>query len=280
MTVNEKAEKSIIKTYRSCIWNKFIQAVKNYDLIQDGDRIAVCISGGKDSFLMAKLFAELQKHGKQNFTPVYISMDPGYNRQNREKIEYNAKLLNLDIKYFKSDIFGVTEKVGGNPCYLCARMRRGHLYSFAKENGCNKIALGHHFNDVIETVLMGMLYSGQYATMMPKLKSTNFMGMELIRPLYCIKEDDIKKWAKYNGLEFIACACRLTEKSAAGEMDSYRLKTKNLIARLKKEDPLVDINIFKSAHNVSLDQVIEYKQNGVRHNFRERYNPQERLKEE
>ncbi len=280
MTVNEKAEKSIIKTYRSCIWNKFIQAIKNYDLIQDGDRIAVCISGGKDSFLMAKLFCELKKHGKQNFEPVYISMDPGYNKENREKIEYNAKLLQLDIKYFQTDIFGVTEKVAGNPCYLCARMRRGHLYSFAKENGCNKIALGHHFNDVIETTLMGMLYSGQYATMMPKLKSTNFEGMELIRPLYCIKEDDIKKWAKFNGLEFIACACRLTEKAANGEMESYRLKTKNLIAQLKKEDPLVDINIFKSAHNVSLDQVIEYKQNGVRHNFRERYNTQERLKEE
>ncbi len=273
MTKKQLIERSIIKKFRKEIWNRFIEAVKTYNLIEDGDKIAVCVSGGKDSFLMALLFAELLRHTEIDFSVKYISMDPGYNEENRKKIEENAKLLGLDLITFKSNIFDVTATSGGNPCYLCARMRRGHLYSFAKELGCNKIALGHHFDDMIETVLMGMLYSGQLNTMMPKLKSTNFPGMELIRPLYCIREEDIIHFAKYNGLEFIACACKLTDSIDKGlELKSYRNKVKNLIKTLKAEDDIVDTNIFKSVHNVNLNQIIGYKLNGKEHTFLDDYN--------
>ena len=264
-------EKSIIKKFRKEIWNRFIEAVNNYELIEKNDKIAVCISGGKDSFLMAKLLEELQKHGHTEFSLEYIVMNPGYNQKNALKIEENAKLLNLPIKIFNSEIFNVTENCGGNPCYLCARMRRGHLYSYAKELGCNKIALGHHFDDVIETTLMGLLYSGQFNTMLPKLKSQNFEGLELIRPMYCIREKDIISFARYNGLDFIACACALTEKDKNKELESYRKKVKNLISELKKDDPLVDINIFKSVHNVNIDQIIGYKKDGQKYSFLENY---------
>lgn len=264
-------EKSIIKKFRKEIWNRFIEAVNNYELIEKNDKIAVCISGGKDSFLMAKLLEELQKHGHTEFSLEYIVMNPGYNHENALKIEENAKLLNLPIKIFNSEIFNVTENCGGNPCYLCARMRRGHLYSFAKELGCNKIALGHHFDDVIETTLMGLLYSGQFNTMLPKLKSQNFEGLELIRPMYCIREKDIISFARYNGLDFIACACALTEKDKNKELESYRKKVKNLISELKKDDPLVDINIFKSVHNVNIDQIIGYKKDGKKYSFLENF---------
>ncbi len=265
-------ERSIIKKYRKDIWNKFIEAVTKYKLINKNDKIAVCISGGKDSFLMAKLLEELQKHGHTPFSLEYIVMNPGYNKENSDKIKENAEILKLPVKIFESDIFAVTENMGDNPCYMCARMRRGHLYNYAKSLGCNKIALGHHFNDMIETVLMGMLYSGQFNTMMPKLHSANFEGMELIRPLYCVKEESIISWAKYNNLQFIACACRLTKATALnGEQSSYRLKVKNLIKELKKDNSLVDINIFKSAHGVNLDQIIEYKKDGVKHSFLENY---------
>ena len=264
-------EKSIIKKFRKEIWNRFIEAVNNYELIEKNDKIAVCISGGKDSFLMAKLLEELQKHGHTEFSLEYIVMNPGYNQENALKIEENAKHLNLPIKIFNSEIFNVTENCGGNPCYLCARMRRGHLYSFAKELGCNKIALGHHFDDVIETTLMGLLYSGQFNTMLPKLKSQNFEGLELIRPMYCIREKDIISFARYNGLDFIACACALTEKDKNKELESYRKKVKNLISELKKDDPLVDINIFKSVHKVNIDQIIGYKKDGQKYSFLENY---------
>ena len=264
-------EKSIIKKFRKEIWNRFIEAVNNYELIEKNDKIAVCISGGKDSFLMAKLLEELQKHGHTEFSLEYIVMNPGYNQKNALKIEENAKLLNLPIKIFNSEIFNVTENCGGNPCYLCARMRRGHLYSYAKELGCNKIALGHHFDDVIETTLMGLLYSGQFNTMLPKLKSQNFEGLELIRPMYCIREKDIISFARYNGLDFIACACALTEKDKNKELESYRKKVKNLISELKKDDPLVDINIFKSVHNVNIDQIIGYKKDGKKYSFLENF---------
>ena len=264
-------EKSIIKKFRKEIWNRFIEAVNNYELIEKNDKIAVCISGGKDSFLMAKLLEELQKHGHTEFSLEYIVMNPGYNHENALKIEENAKLLNLPIKIFNSEIFNVTENCGGNPCYLCARMRRGHLYSYAKELGCNKIALGHHFDDVIETTLMGLLYSGQFNTMLPKLKSQNFEGLELIRPMYCIREKDIISFARYNSLDFIACACALTEKDKNKELESYRKKVKNLISELKKDDPLVDINIFKSVHNVNIDQIIGYKKDGQKYSFLENY---------
>ena len=264
-------EKSLIKRYRKRIWNRFIEAVTTYDLIQKDDKIAVCISGGKDSFLMAKLLEELKKHGHTPFSLEYIVMDPGYNQENADKIYENAKKLNIPIKVFKSDIFEVTERVEGAPCYLCARMRRGCLYSYAQSLGCNKIALGHHFDDAIETTLMGMLYSGQFNTMLPKLKSTNFEGMELIRPLYCVREKDIISWSEFAELSFIACACRLTEGVENKEMQSYRKKVKALIKELKEEDDLVDINIFKAAHNVNIDQIIGYKKDGKKHTFLEFY---------
>ncbi len=271
--VKKKAERSIIKTFRRDLWTKFIRAIQQYDLIRDGDRIAVCISGGKDSMLMAKLFQELARHGKKNFEVVYLVMNPGYNEVNYRKIIDNSHLLGVPIEVFKSEIFDIVAGEGDSPCYLCARMRRGALYSKARELGCNKIALGHHYDDVIETILMGMLYGGQIQTMMPKLHSQNFPGMELIRPLYLIREDDIKRWRDYNDLEFIACACRFTESLADGsnEKGSRRADVKELIKKLHEQNQYIEANIFKSVENVHLDTVIAYKKDGEKHNFLDTY---------
>ncbi len=266
-------EKSITKKFDKEIWNRFTAAINDYDLIQEGDKIAVCISGGKDSMLMAKLFQELKRHNKFPFELEYLLMDPGYSKENRKLIEDNAKLLNIPIKIFESDIFESVTHVDKNPCYICARMRRGYLYSNAKALGCNKIALGHHFDDVIETSLMGMLYGAQIQTMMPKLHSTNYAGMELIRPMYMIRERDIEHWRDYNGLKFLRCACKFTEDLASetSEEESKRLETKKLIARLKKQNPQIDINIFRSMENVNIDTVIGYKKDGKKHSFLEDY---------
>ena len=272
----EEIERSIVKRYRKPIWSKFIKAVKDYQLIEEGDKIAVAISGGKDSLLMAKLFQELKKHGQVNFDVEFIAMDPGYHPQIKDLLIENCEHLNIPVHIYESKIFEIIdEKAKDYPCYLCARMRRGHLYSFAKEMGCNKIALGHHYDDVIETILMGMLYGAQVQTMMPKLHSTNFEGMELIRPLYLIREDDIKKWRDYNDLHFIQCACRFTDTCTTcredGSVGSKRMEIKNLIAQLKKTNPYVESNIFKSVENVNLSTVIAYKENGVKHHFLESY---------
>ncbi len=264
-------ERSINTVFRPTVWTKFVKAVKEFKMINSGDKIAVCISGGKDSMLLAKLMQMLQKISDVPFGIEYISMDPGYNEKNRKKIEENAKKIGIPIKFFETDIFDVTANVQGNPCYLCARMRRGHLYAKAKELGCNKIALGHHKNDVIETTLMGMLFSGQIQGMLPKLKSTNFEGMELIRPLYYVNEIDIKKWRDRNNLEFIACACKLTAGLAKGDENSARLKTKEIIMSLSKEIPDVEEHILKSITNCQLDTLVEYKQNGERHSFLEQF---------
>ena len=270
-------ERSIIKKFRKPIWRRFTKAIREYELVQDGDKIAVCISGGKDSMLMAKLFQELSRHGKKNFEVVFLVMNPGYNEINYQTIKDNAKILNVPITVFESDIFNIVAAEEQSPCYLCARMRRGYLYSKAKELGCNKIALGHHYDDVIETILMGMLYGAQVQTMMPKLHSTNFEGMELIRPLYLIREADIIHWANYNDLHFIQCACRFTEHCAScggTEKGSKRAKIKELIHELAKKDPVIEYNIFRSVENVNLNTVIGYKQDGVRHNFLDTYDEQ------
>ena len=266
-------ERSIIKKFRKPIWNNFIGAVKEYKLISPGDKIAVCISGGKDSMLLAKCMQQLEKHSEVPFEAVYLVMDPGYNKKNRELIEYNARLMNIDIKIFESDIFDVTLRAGGSPCYLCARMRRGCLYSKAKSLGCNKIALGHHFNDVIETVLMSMMYSSEIKTMLPKLHSTNFEGMELIRPLYRVKEKDIIAFAKYNGLEFLQCACKFTEESSQKEELSKRKEIKSLIEYIKTQNPEADDNIFRSLHNVNLAALPGWRErdSGEVHSFTEDY---------
>ena len=267
-------ERSIVKKFRKEIWRKFTKAINEYELIQDGDKIAVCISGGKDSMLMAKLFQELERHGKKNFEVVFLVMNPGYNEINYETIVNNARILNVPITVFTSEIFDIVAGEEESPCYLCARMRRGHLYSKAKELGCNKIALGHHFDDVIETILMGMLYGAQVQTMMPKLHSTNFPGMELIRPLYLVREDDIKAWRDYNGLHFIQCACKFTDTCTTcnnEENRSKRVEIKELIKNLKKVNPFVESNIFRSVENVNIDTVVGYKQHGIRHNFLEGY---------
>ena len=267
-------ERSIIKKFRKPIWRRFTKAIREYELVQDGDKIAVCISGGKDSMLMAKLFQELSRHGKKNFEVVFLVMNPGYNEINYQTIKDNAKILNVPITVFESDIFNIVASEEQSPCYLCARMRRGHLYSKAKELGCNKIALGHHYDDVIETILMGMLYGAQVQTMMPKLHSTNFEGMELIRPLYLIREADIIHWANYNDLHFIQCACRFTEHCAScggTEKGSKRAEIKELIHDLAQKDPVIEYNIFRSVENVNLNTVIGYKQDGVRHNFLDTY---------
>lgn len=264
-------EKSIIKKFRKQLWSPFVKAVKKYDLIKDNDRIAVCISGGKDSFLTAKLMQELHLHGVSNFELKFINMNPGYNDENSRMVEANAKILGIDMVTFHTDIFETVDSITQSPCYLCARMRRGHLYSMAKELGCNKIVLGHHYDDVVETILMSILYSGQYKSMMPKLKSLNFEGMELIRPLYLVKEDDIIAWAKYNSLEFIRCACKLTARSAVDENASKRKETKNIIKELEKTNVFVKSNIFKSTENVHLDTVIGYKHKNVKHSFLEDY---------
>ena len=267
-------ERSIIKKFRKPIWRRFTKAIREYELVQDGDKIAVCISGGKDSMLMAKLFQELSRHGKKNFEVVFLVMNPGYNEINYQTIKDNAKILNVPITVFESDIFNIVASEEQSPCYLCARMRRGYLYSKAKELGCNKIALGHHYDDVIETILMGMLYGAQVQTMMPKLHSTNFEGMELIRPLYLIREADIIHWANYNDLHFIQCACRFTEHCAScggTEKGSKRAEIKELIHELAQKDPVIVYNIFRSVENVNLNTVIGYKQDGVRHNFLDTY---------
>lgn len=267
-------ERSIIKRFRKEIWNPFIKAVKQYELIQEKDKIAVCISGGKDSMLMAKLMQHLQKHSEIPFELVFLVMDPGYNEENRRKIEDNAALLHIPITVFESNIFDVANNAGGNPCYLCARMRRGHLYAKAQELGCNKIALGHHFSDVIETTLIGMFYGSQLQAMLPKLHSTNFAGMELIRPMYCVHEDSIKAWCRYNGLTFIQCACRFTEqyKNNGNEnLMSKRQEIKDLIKDLKKTNPNIENSIFKSIHAVCLDTMPGYKSHGVVHTFLENY---------
>lgn len=271
----EKAEKSIRKKFHKQIFSPFAKACQKYQLINEGDHIAVCISGGKDSMLMAKLFQEIKRHRKVNFELTFLVMDPGYNTENRALIESNAKRLGIPITIFESDIFDAVDTIEKSPCYLCARMRRGHLYSKAKELGCNKIALGHHFDDVIETILMGMLYGGQIQTMMPKLHSTNFEGMELIRPLYLVREEDICKWRDYNELHFLQCACHFTETCSTchedGTTSSKRLETKKLIAMLKKTNPYVENNIFKSVENVNLNTIIEYKKDGERHCFLDEY---------
>lgn len=267
-------ERSINKKFHKEIWSRFTAALNDYNLVEEGDKIAVCISGGKDSMLMAKLFQELKRHNKFPFEVVFLVMDPGYSPENREIIEKNAKLLNIPITVFESNIFESVLHIGKSPCYLCARMRRGHLYNKAKELGCNKIALGHHYDDVIETVLMGMLYGGQVQTMMPKLHSTNFEGMELIRPMYLIREDDIKRWRDYNDLHFIQCACKFTDTCTSCNPDnaSKRQEIKNMIREMKKVNPQVESNIFRSVENVNIDTVIAYKKDGVKHNFLESYN--------
>lgn len=266
-------ERSIIKRFRKEIWRKFITAVKDYQLINEGDKIAVCISGGKDSMLLAKCMQELQKHGKFHFELVFLVMNPGYNDYNRQVIIDNAEYLNIPIHMFETDIFDIVATVEESPCYLCARMRRGYLYKHAQELGCNKIALGHHFDDVIETVLMSMLYSGQIKGMMPKLHSTNYEGMELIRPLYMVKEADILAWKKYNNLQFIQCACRFTENCMLGDNGggSKRSEMKELIKKFRQTSSIIDMNIFRSIHNVNLDTMIGYQKNKIPHSFLEEY---------
>ena len=271
----EEIEKSLRKKFKKSVFTPFAKAINDFALIQEGDNICVCISGGKDSMIMAKLFQELKRHNKFPFSVQFLCMDPGYNEYNRKIIEENAKLLGIPLHFFESDIFESVFTIESSPCYVCARMRRGHLYSKAKELGCNKIALGHHFDDVIETVLMGMLYSGQFQAMMPKLHSTNFPGMELIRPLYYVREDDIKHWRDYNKLNFIQCACKFTETCSTchtdGTTSSKRLETKKLIAELKKTNPFIEKNIFRSTENVSKQTILGLKDKGVKHSFLEWY---------
>lgn len=271
---NADIEKSIRKKFHKSIFSKFTKAINEYQLVREGDKIAVCISGGKDSMLMAKCFQELKLHNKFDFEVKFVVMDPGYSPENRKVIEDNAKSLHIPITIFETDIFDSVYHVENSPCYLCARMRRGHLYHFAQQLGCNKIALGHHYDDVIETILMGMLYGAQVQTMMPKLHSIHFEGMELIRPLYLVREDDIKAWRDYNGLHFIQCACKFTDTCTTcnnEENRSKRVEIKELIKNLKKVNPFVESNIFRSVENVNIDTVVGYKQHGIRHNFLEGY---------
>jgi len=271
----EEIEKSIIKKYRKPIWRQFTKGINEYEMIKENDKIAVCISGGKDSMLLAKLMQEIQKHGVIKFELVFLVMDPGYNEINRQTIINNAKLLNIPITIFESDIFDAVANVENTPCYLCARMRRGYLYSNAQRLGCNKIALGHHFDDVIETILMGMMYSGKIETMMPKLHSKNFEGMQLIRPMYKVKEADIIAWKEYNDLQFIQCACRFTENCSIcdnGGGGSKREEMKKLIKKLRLTSDVIDINIFRSIHNINLNTVIGYHKDGVESSFLDDYN--------
>lgn len=276
----QQIERSIQKTYHKRLWTPFITAVKQYDLIAPGDRIAACISGGKDSMLMAKLLQLLQRHSDVPFEVVYLVMDPGYNATNRQRIEYNAALLHIPVTIFSTDIFEITSTAGQSPCYLCARMRRGYLYSKARELGCNKIALGHHFSDVVETTVMSMFYGSQLQAMPPKLHSTNFPGMTLIRPLYCIREEDIIAWRRYNDLEFIQCACRFTEACTIcdnGGGGSKRQEIKVLLRRLMRDNPNIENSIFRSIHAVALDTMPGYKTEGEEHSFLERF---DRIEEE
>ena len=270
----QKIERSIIKKYRKQLWTPFVVAVKRYELIQAGDKIAVCISGGKDSMLMAKLMQELQRHSEVPYELEFLVMDPGYNTRNRQKIESNAALMNIPITVFETNIFDVANQAEKNPCYLCARMRRGHLYKKAQQLGCNKIALGHHFNDVIETTVMSMFYGSQLQAMPPKLHSTNFPGMTLIRPLYCIREEDILAWCRYNNLDGIQCACRFTENmtvSACGSSSSKRQETKLLLRQLRQTNPNIENSIFRSIHAVALDTMPGFKSEGQEHSFLERF---------
>ena len=265
-------EKSIIKTYRKDIWVKFIHALKDFELINENDKVMVCISGGKDSFLLAKCIQELTKHGQINFEAKYVVMDPGYKKEHLDKILDMAKNIGVDIEVFKTDIFEIATFLNEeSPCYMCARMRRGHLYNKAEELGCNKIALGHHFDDVIETLLLSMFYGAEMKTMLPKLHSTNFQGLELIRPLYYVKESSIKAWANYNELEFINCACKFTEKNNIGSGTSKREEIKGIIAHLRKLNPNIDDNIFRSLKNANIDALLGYRQNGELHSFLDDY---------
>lgn len=267
----KEIERSIIKKYRKYIWSKFIKAISEYELVKENDNIMVCISGGKDSFLMAKCFQELKRHGKYPFNVHYVVMDPGYTEKNLDQIKENAKILNIDIEIFKSDIFEVVDKIADDsPCYLCARMRRGFLYSKAASLGCNKIALGHHFDDVIETTLLSIFYGSEVKTMMPKLKSDNFPGLELIRPMYLIKEESIIAWAKTNNLTFLNCACKFTENNNL-EQNSKRKEIKELIKKLKEINPNIDRNIFKSLDNINLNCILGYTKNKEKHSFLETY---------
>ena len=271
-----EVESALRKKFHTPLFSKFAKAIRDYELLKPGDRVAVCISGGKDSMLMAKLFQELKRHDKFPFEVKFLVMDPGYAEKNRRKIEENARLLGVPVTIFESQIFDAVDTIEKSPCYLCARMRRGYLYRAARELGCNKIALGHHYDDVIETILMGLLYAGQFQTMMPKLHSTNFEGMELIRPMYLIREEDIIRWKDYHGLEFLQCACHFTETCWTVREDgtavSKRKETKQLIAELKKNNPYVESNLFQSVTNVSLKTVIQYKdREGRRHHFLEEY---------
>lgn len=266
-------EQSLTKRFKTDIWSKFIKGINKYDMIQPNDKIAVCISGGKDSMLMALCFKHLHKYSKFNFDVEYIVMNPGYNTKNFELIKHNADRIGINIKTFETNIFDVCNEVGGSPCYLCARMRRGYLYEFAKSLGCNKIALGHHFDDAIETILLSMFYGSEYKTMMPKLKSTNHIGMELIRPLYLVHEEDIIRWRDYNNFDFLACACKMTEAIAEEnkELTSKRKEIKDLIKHLKTINPNVDKNIFSSIHMVNLSTVIGYKLDGKEVSFLDNY---------
>ena len=275
LTPQETAERSLIKTYRKSLWNPFIAAVKRYELVSPGDHIAVCVSGGKDSFVLAKLMQELQKHTDRPFQLTFLSMDPGYHPANRRVLEENAGRLGVPLTIFESDIFDVTVQVEKNPCYLCARMRRGNLYAKARDLGCNKIALGHHFSDVIETTLLGLFYGSQLQAMPPKLRSKNFPGMELIRPLYCVHEDAIVRWRDYNGLRFLQCACRFTEARDAsldGVGESKRQEMKLLLRELKKTNPNIEKSIFRAIHGVQLDTFPGFKHRGTAHTFTEIYN--------
>ncbi len=268
MKQGSDAERSITKKFRKTVWNRFIAAIKEYSLIEENDTIGVCISGGKDSMLMAVCFALLKKYSDFHFDVHFIAMDPGYNAENAERLRENARLLDIPLHYFNAPIFNyVYKQERGSPCYLCARMRRGYLYKEAKSLGCNKIALGHHFDDVIETVMMSVLYQGSFQTMMPKLRSTNYEGMELIRPLYHVRESDIIAWSKYNSLEFLRCACRFTEHEEEHEEDSKRRYIKRLIARIKKDNPSADANIFHSMYDVNLSTIISYRENDVSESY-------------
>lgn len=268
----QEIERILITKYRKNIWSKFVKGISEYKMIKENDKIAVCISGGKDSFVMAKCFQELQLHGKVKFDLEFIVMNPGYNEKNLEKIKENAEILNIPIKIFESNIFEVVNDAGGSPCYLCARMRRGNLYSKAKELGCNKIALGHHYDDVVETILLSMIYGGEIKTMMPKLHSTNFKGLQLIRPMYFVKETDIISFAKYNNLEFINCACKFTEENTLKNItSSKRLEMKKLISEFRKKNKNIEQNIFKSVCNVNLNTIIGYHKDEYNYNFLDDY---------
>jgi len=268
-------EQTIVRRYHEQLWSPFCKAIKRYQLIQPGDRIAVCISGGKDSMLLAKMMQMLHRHSEIPFEVEYLIMDPGYNPANRQKVESNARFLEIPYTLFESDIFEVANSQEKNPCFLCARMRRGCLYKKARELGCNKIALGHHFDDVIGTTVMGMFYGGQMQAMIPKLKAKNFPGMELIRPLYLVREDDIIAWKEANGLQFIQCACRFTENSVKHEGGSKRLEIKNLIRELKKTNPVIEDNIFASIHTCQLDTLVGWKYRGKTHSFLDHYDEED-----